>query len=115
MLPNRLPTELLRALERRGAPAYKVESAGPDGVVLSAAGYPSIHLFARGADLVARCAGIEHSAPLWSLDHLAAVLSPAIAAPLPDLRAQLRKSRRSAKRRLKPPRPPLTADQQADV
>jgi RNA polymerase sigma factor (sigma-70 family) len=110
-----LPVELLRALENRGAPAYRVDSAGPDGICLVAASFPSIHLFARGENLVARCAGVEHAAPLWSLDRLAAVLMPAIAAPLPDLRAQLRKTHRAAARKLKPPRPPLTAEQQADV
>jgi DNA-binding CsgD family transcriptional regulator len=117
MLPNRLPVELLRALERRGAPAYRVESAGPDGVCLVAAGYPSIHLFARGDNLVARCAGVEHSAPLWSLDHLAAVLMPSLAAPLPDIGGNLRKVLRKVKRRLKPPAPsvPLTPAQQADA
>ncbi len=117
MLPNRLPVELLRALETRSAPAYRVDSAGPDGVVLTAAGYPSIHLFGRGDDLVARCAGAEHSAPLWSLDHLAAVLMPSLAAPLPDIGGNLRKELRKIKRRLKPPAPvvPLTAEQQAAV
>lgn len=117
MLPNRLPVEMIRAVERSGGPEFRVQSAGPDGVTLTAAGYPSIHLFARGPDLVARCAGVEHAAPLWSLDHLAAVLLPYIANPLPDIGEDLRKILRKVKLRLKPPAPavPLTVAQQADV